>query len=317
MNRLERLSAILIHLQSKKIITASEMAERFNVSVRTVYRDINALIEAGVPVGAEAGTGYFLVDGYKLPPVMFTTQEATALIIAEKLIDYFPDRFTKTNFHDALFKIKAVLKGQQKDHIELLSENTRIFQGYGNPEQKEYIFLQEVQQAVVNKKAIEISYYVPSREQLTRREVEPLGICFYMNDWHLIAWCRMRNDYRDFRMDRIKAVKHLDENFINENPISIDEYFKTWFIKLDLSEVKISVSKEVASKISNSKYWYGFVKEEIKPDHFEMNFYNHDLVGFAKWLLTIGTEIQIITPPELKEIHRNLISELVKQFLNK
>ncbi len=314
MNRLERLSAILIHLQSKKVITAVEIAERFNISVRTVYRDINALIEAGVPVGAEAGIGYFLVEGYKLPPVMFTTQEATSLIIAEKLIDSFPDRFTKTYFQDALFKIKAVLKGQLKDHLELLSENMRVFHGNKNLEQKEYIYLQEIQLSIVNKKAIEISYYVPSREQLTKREVEPVGICFYMNDWHLIAWCRLRGDYRDFRMDRIKAVKQLDERFINENPITIDEYFKTWFIKLDLKEIRISISNEAAQKIVNTKYWYGFVKEEKEADFIIMDFYNHDLEGFAKWLLTIGVEIEIISPNELKEVHIKLIADLTNRF---
>ena len=315
MNRLERLSAILIHLQSKKVITAAEIAERFNISVRTVYRDINSLIEAGVPVGAEAGIGYFLVEGYKLPPVMFTTQEATSLIIAEKLIDSFPDRFTKTNFQDALFKIKAVLKGQQKDHIEILSENMRVFQGNKNLEQKEYIYLQEIQLSLVNKKAIEISYFVHSREQLTKREVEPVGICFYMNDWHLIAWCRLRGDYRDFRMDRIKAVKHLDENFINENPITIDEYFKTWFIKLDLIEIKIALTEEGAMKIVNTKYWYGFVKEEKTNELIKMDFYNHDLEGFAKWLLTLGAEIEIVIPEKLKEIHHLLIVKLANRFI--
>jgi len=106
MNRIDRLTAILIQLQTKRWITSTEIAARYEISQRTVYRDIRALEEAGVPIGSEAGKGYFLVDGYRLPPVMFTREEAGALLIAEKLVNKLTDRSVKKNFDSAIDKMQ-------------------------------------------------------------------------------------------------------------------------------------------------------------------------------------------------------------------
>ena len=98
MNRIDRVSAILIHLQTKKFVTAEEIANRFEISKRTIYRDLKALEEAGVPLGAEPGKGYYLVDGYHLPPVMFTHEEASAMLTAEKMVEKLTDRSVSENF---------------------------------------------------------------------------------------------------------------------------------------------------------------------------------------------------------------------------
>ena len=98
MNRIDRLHAILTHLQSKKKVTAQEMADRFNISLRTVYRDVKALDESGVPVIGEAGSGYTIMEGYRLPPVMFTQEEASALLLGAKLAEQFTDGSVKRHF---------------------------------------------------------------------------------------------------------------------------------------------------------------------------------------------------------------------------
>src|SRR6476660_10142584 len=105
MNRIDRVTAILIQLQSKKIVKAQDIAERFNISLRTVYRDIKTLEESGVPVIGEAGIGYSIMDGYRLPPVMFTKEEATAFLTAEKLIEKLTDPSSDENYKSAMFKI--------------------------------------------------------------------------------------------------------------------------------------------------------------------------------------------------------------------
>ena len=110
MNRLERISAILVKLQSRPVVTASEIAEQFGVSLRTVYRDIRALEESGIPVGGEAGVGYSLVDGFKLPPLMFNTEEALSFLVAEKLVSHQTDGDTYGLFRSGMDKIRAVLK---------------------------------------------------------------------------------------------------------------------------------------------------------------------------------------------------------------
>src|SRR5438046_1665971 len=106
MNRLDRLSAILIQLQSKKIVKAQEIADRFHISLRTVYRDINSLEEGGIPIIGEAGVGYSIMDGYRLPPVMFTKEEATAFLMAEKILEKYTDSYNANMYKSALYKIK-------------------------------------------------------------------------------------------------------------------------------------------------------------------------------------------------------------------
>src|ERR1700734_3133764 len=118
MNRIDRLHAILTHLQSKRKVTAQEMADRFNISLRTVYRDVKALDESGVPVIGEAGAGYTIMEGYRLPPVMFSREEASALILGAKLAERFTDGSVRKHFDAALFKIKAVLRSTDKEYVD-------------------------------------------------------------------------------------------------------------------------------------------------------------------------------------------------------
>ena len=120
MNRIDRLTAILIQLQTRRILPAREIARRYGISLRTVYRDIRALEDAGVPLGAEPGRGYFLAEGYHLPPVMFTQDEAGALLLGAKLIEKFSDSSTNRHFAGALDKIKAILGETDQDVLNQL-----------------------------------------------------------------------------------------------------------------------------------------------------------------------------------------------------
>ncbi|MGZ4000778.1 MAG: helix-turn-helix transcriptional regulator, partial [Mucilaginibacter sp.] len=118
MNRIDRISAILIQLQSRRVVKASDIAERFNISLRTVYRDIRTLEEAGIPLIGEAGVGYSIMDGYRLPPVMFTREEATAFLTAEKLMEKLTDPSSDENYKSAMYKIRSVLRMAEKDYLD-------------------------------------------------------------------------------------------------------------------------------------------------------------------------------------------------------
>lgn len=310
MNRIDRLSAIVIQLQSKKVVTAAEIAERFNISLRTVYRDIRALEEAGIPVGAEAGIGYFLDENYKLPPVMFTSQEAAAMIVAGKLIESFPDCGTQTAFESALYKIKSVLRPSQKDHVEALSESMRVFIPAAN-NAKEYSYLSDIQQALTLHQAIEIRYFAQYKNLEEQRCVLPIGLTYYMRDWHLIAWCQKRQDYRDFRVDRIKSLTTTDQTFNPARYLSLNAYLKQWHTTLDLIEIVLHMPSTTLKPVEGSKYWFGFVSETaISETAIEVIFYNHDLAGFAKWLLGLKPPLTVIKPPELRTIMTEYVSEL-------
>src|SRR6185312_10720614 len=126
MNRIDRLTAILIQLQSRRVVKAQDIAERFSISLRTVYRDIRTLEEAGIPLLGEAGVGYSIMDGYRLPPVMFTKEEATAFLTAEKLIEKLTDNTTGEHYRSAMYKIKSVLRSAEKDYLENLDANIHV-----------------------------------------------------------------------------------------------------------------------------------------------------------------------------------------------
>ena len=247
MNRIDRISAILIHLQTKKIVKASELSERFNISLRTVYRDMKALEEAGVPIGSEAGKGYYIVDGYHLPPVMFSNEEAISMLIGEKLINNLADKETKKNYNEAMFKIRSVLQDSEKDFLENLSPNIEILH---YKFQKDDVDIQRqlstIQKAIVEKKMVKIDYLSHYKKELVEgRFVEPIGLCYYSFTWHLIGYCKLRKDYRDFRLDRIKRITSTDRPYDPLKRKTIKEYLRAVASDRNLINITIHCKKRL------------------------------------------------------------------------
>lgn len=224
MNRVDRLFGILTLLQSKKYVPAEQIAGKFHISVRTVYRDIKALCGLGIPVSFEAAKGYFVVQGYFLPPVSFSTEEANALLLTESLVYGFTDKSIQTHYSSALGKVKAVLRGPQKEKLELLNETIRIQTPSCFTLNFEYLSL--LQNAIAGKTIIGIDYK-NTKEEVSQRKAEPIGLIFYAMSWHLIAWCHMRRDYRDFKVARILRLHNTDIPFTMPTHIGLDDYMKT------------------------------------------------------------------------------------------
>ncbi len=223
MNRIDRLFGILTLLQSKKYVTAEQLAQKFNISVRTVYRDIKALGEQGVPVSFEPPKGYFLVAGYFLPPVSFSSEEANALLLMESIVYGFSDKSIQTHYSNALHKIKAVLRGRQKEKLESLSSNIRL--QLPPCFQNNYKHLSILQNAISAKTILEI-VYTNNQQQTGWRQVEPIGLVFYALNWHLIAWCHKRHEYRDFRVSRIAELKSTDLPFRKMEHMALNDYMQ-------------------------------------------------------------------------------------------
>lgn len=209
--RLSRLTAILIQLQSKRLMTATELAEKYEVSVRTIYRDIRALEEAGVPILTEEGKGYTLSEGYRLPPVMFTEAEANALITAAKFISRNKDSSLVQHYNEAITKIKAILRYHDKDKAELLASRIAFFQNVKQETTSQYLSI--VQRAITHFQPLQIEYEAISTQLSTQRIIEPLGLYHTQENWILIAWCRLREAHREFRLDRIQDLRLLDTPF--------------------------------------------------------------------------------------------------------
>ncbi|WP_109853204.1 YafY family protein [Aquimarina sp. AU58] len=230
MKRLHRLTAILVKLQSKKVVQAAELANKFEVSLRTIYRDMQALTDAGVPIGAEAGTGYYLVDGYSLPPVMFTEKEANALLTASKIIKTNNDQSLINEYQEAIDKVIAVLKTTQKEKLKILEE--RVFT-YNRTAIHPSTSLSVIQQAITDFRVLEIQYTKASGEY-SKRLIEPLGAYFTNNTWIMIAHCRLRKDYREFRTDRIVNLIETQKLFSPKH-FSLEDYYKKRAEECDFS----------------------------------------------------------------------------------
>lgn len=313
MNRIDRLTAILIHLQSKKIVKAEEIADRFEISLRTVYRDVKALMEAGVPIGSEAGTGYFIVDGYHLPPVMFTQEEASAMLMAGKLVEKMTDQSVKKEFESALMKVKAVLNDSEKDHLEMLQSSVEVSR-MAHPEATKFPnnFLTDIQKALVHKEVLAMEYH-SSNNALTVREVEPIGIQFYSGSWHMIGWCRLRKGYRDFRADRIASLKSNGQKFDSHNHISLQEYIQSLVqANQELRKAIVIFDKSI---LKYRRFIYGFVAEEDLGDKIRLTFLMDNTNWLARWLLFFGDAVEIEQPEELKESMIDLVEELHNHYL--
>lgn len=223
--RLSRLTAILMQLQTKRLLTATNLADKFNVSTRTIYRDIRALEEAGVPIITDEGKGYSLMEGYKIPPVMFTEKEANALILAEQLVLKNKDTSFIKDYTEAIDKIKAVLRQSEKNKANLLADRTRFEQNINRERNSNNI--SDLQKALTNFFLVKIDYSNESSETSTRI-IEPFALISTTENWLLIAWCRLRQEFRYFRLDRIAKMQVLEEKF-EQHKMTLQEYFDKFY----------------------------------------------------------------------------------------
>jgi len=219
--RLSRLTAITTQLQAKSLVTATELAARFSVSVRTIYRDIRALESSGIPIYTEEGKGYRMAEGYRLPPIMFTENEANALVMVEQLVLHNKDSSLVKDYSDAIDKIKSSLNSESKAKVNLLSERTQFSQM--KMQEKNSDNLSTLQCALTNFFLIDIGY-TDEAGLLTQRRIEPFALLSTRNSWILVAWCRLRQDFRNFRLDRIQNLDLLSETFAPHD-MTLEDYF--------------------------------------------------------------------------------------------
>lgn len=300
MNRIDRLSAILIQLQSRRTIRAQDIADRFEISLRTVYRDIRSLEEAGIPIIGEAGVGYSLTDGYRLPPVMFTREEATAFITAEKLVVNLTDTANGNSYSNALYKIRAVLKSADKDYLENLDDRIEVLKAnhvspalhsHHNP-------LQTILNAIAGKNVMQLNYFAYYRQEHTLRLIEPVGVFYLDNYLHLIAYCREREAYRDFRFDRITAISTCLELYNDRHP-SLKDYLRDMFKEVKLEEVIIKVDQYAYPHLGQQKYYHGYVTETHLEDGIEVQFLTNSLAGFTRWFIAFADHAIVLQPEAL------------------
>lgn len=305
MNRTDRLVAMVLYLQGRRVVRAKELAEHFEVTERTVYRDIAALGEAGVPIAGEAGVGYTLLKGYHLPPVMFTAEEASSLFVGGELVKQFTDPSLHVPMTTALDKLRAVLPRESQDHVDRLVRGTLVMgRGFGpNQDPATQPMLLPVQQGVVQRRVLRMTYRGPARAEETQRDVEPLGVVFYGGAWYLVAWCRLRQELRHFRVDRIRRLELRSERFEARPDFNLAEHMRREEEPRNVVPARVWFAHAVQEKARRESYATLVPGKERDGGH-EFSLYTMSLEWMARWLLAFGSQAEAIEPPRLRELVR-------------
>lgn len=324
-------------LQTRSVVTARFLSEHFDVTERTIYRDIRTLENAGVPIGSEAGVGYFIQKGYRLPPVSFTLDEAAALLLGEKLLVASLDANSLQDFNQALNKIRAVIDRSDKDHLSALDADIEVYPtgshfpiDDGQPvtsgtaglvddsnstKQKSVLhsgdrWLRECRSVLLRRQVTEISYAALSSNEHTTRSIEPIGLFYYSWHWHLIAWCRLREGYRDFRLDRILAFTPQSEQYARRNRLTLQEYLNEQPGRDELQEVEILFGPKAERFVGEQRYMFGFVEEVRQEESVKMRFLTPVPEYMARWLLQYTDDIQVIKGESIRVALQELSAQL-------
>lgn len=254
MNRLDRISAILVQLQSRSVVRASDCAERFGVSLRTIYRDMRTLEGAGVPLCGDAGVGYSLIDGYRLPPLMFSPEEAIAMLTAEKLIERLTDSHNSAHFRSGMDKIRAVMRGVPRGYLESIDRSIEV---HHDSQAIRPGVLQTILRSIHAREILTMEYTRGDGSQSTRR-VEAVGMTYLHPRWYMAAWCHSRGEYRTFRLDRIDSLTGLGQTHSIDHPPFAElhlNFFKNHnTMKVNSIEIKTLESIEVISLTHKGDY---------------------------------------------------------------
>ncbi|MBB5634382.1 putative DNA-binding transcriptional regulator YafY [Pedobacter cryoconitis] len=297
--KFERIVHLFFLLQSRAVLTIEELVEKFEVTKRTIYRDLNILERAGVPIVHSPGAGYSIVDSFRLPPARFTEGEVLSVMIAEKIMRNHETESVRRNFGQVLTKIKSAFHSHQKNEILHLQDKLLIKEKF---DAKDYVpnIMDALLKSSVDKKLTRILYQNAQGDKPNLRTVEPIGVFNENGNWYLLAYCHSRSDYRNFRLDRIQKLDVLEKYFEKDHP-SINElnalYHSQYF-----TEITVSIDKKYAHFLSAERNNFGYVKETINGETVLMYFNckSHP-TSFVRWFLRFIDVGEIVEPVYLKE----------------
>lgn len=282
---------------------------RFNIGIRTVYRDIKALEDSGIPIAGDSRIGYSLVDGFKLPPLMFTQEEAIAFLSAQQLVDKFCDKSIQENYNLGIEKIRAVMRIAEKETI-IHANDTIGSLNFATPlVSDEQSWHQKIMDSIIRRKQIQLDYRTVGERDSSIRIVDPIGIFFSMANWYLIAFCNLKDDYRTFRFSRIQKITSLNVDITINHP-SLNSFLQKLKINQNLQEVILEVNKADYQQLDSQKYYYGLVSEKVKDNTIQLNFMIFSIECFARWYLSFADVASILSPINLKDRVREIAKNM-------
>lgn len=296
MNRVDRLMAYLLLFQSRGLLRAQDFAQEFEISERTVYRDIQALSEVGVPIVAMPGEGYRLMEGYYLPPISFSADEARSLHLAISMLAGLATAGpTQTAALSALEKIRAVLPAATLRQVEVLQAIVHFYafpEGRLNFDDKTLLTLQE---AIHQRRVVHLRYHALTTNEVTERDVEPLELAFVDKTWLLSAYCRLRQGQRGFRLDRIDRLAVCDEHFTPRETTYIGESRSRGEPFILIVRFDSAIVRWV-----KERQHFTWVEEQITPNGTLMTYRLRAFGQIEGWLLSWGDKMEVVEPAALR-----------------
>ncbi|MGZ9585864.1 helix-turn-helix transcriptional regulator [Paenibacillus marinisediminis] len=315
MNKTDRLLAIVLELQRKKLVRAEDLAATFETSVRTIYRDIQALCEAGVPVVGAPGQGYSLMEGYFLPPIRFTPEEAVTLLIGTDFIEQRFDVGYSMRALSSRNKIEAILPDNVRQEALRIRQTMRLI----SPSKEtvpgtEKIYMEAIRSAILQRRKLNFQYLksVPegngSRHSI--RTIAPYGLVFVQSSWTLIAWCELRNEIRHFRLSRMTDLTVLEESFEVPSDFHLENYRPADDRHLI---VRILVNPDIAGKVIESNNYYMEAAEE-REDGLHVILRVRRPEEILHWVLSWGSNVVVLEPEYFRDHIQNEIDNMLKRY---
>ena len=315
MNKTDRLLAIVLELQRKDVVRAGDLATKFETSVRTIYRDIQALCEAGVPIIGAPGTGYSLMEGYFLPPICFTVPEAVSLLIGTDFIEQRFDDDYRVKAQDVRGKIEAILPEsvlnetfRVRKTMRLLTSDKQVNQSM----EKEY--LEKIRRAILEERKIGFHYSKrlanSEGKRHSVRTVAPYGLVLVEGSWMLVAKCDLRQEIRHFRLSRMTELIDLKERF--ELPMNFNLIKYTPLDDRHLL-VRIRFNYEIADKVKESNYHY-IEGMEDHQDGFHVVLRVRQLDEVLQWVLGWGADAIVLEPKSFQNRIREEAQKILKRY---
>jgi predicted DNA-binding transcriptional regulator YafY len=304
----DRLLSIVIHLLNHDTVSAAKLAERFEVSKRTILRDIEQISSAGIPIKSLSGVngGYSIMEGYKIDGRLINTEDQSSIITALK---GFHSAYDNSRYNGVLEKLSSILPRQKDQHIFL------DFGASGENDETQ-IKLKTLEKGISDKKAVQISY-VNAQGYCSSRVVEPIALNYRWYGWYLLAFCQTKQDYRVFKLVRNRELEATRISFTKEHcdpAVLLEQAFQ----ENEHRELAITLLCKAEVRVQVSEYLAGDIVETLENGDFIMRIYvlEEERMWFAM-LLSFGNKVTVLEPEELKsrliENAENILTLYIKQ----
>lgn len=308
-----RMKLILMLQNAKKKITVDDLADTFDVSRRTIFRDFNVLSELNVPVTWDEYSGYGVIPGYKVPPLMFTSKELATIMVGLNFVKSQVDQNLVNDAKGVELKIKDVLPEDLKTFMESLDNRTIVdpFLHFGF-EKKEGGSWYLISSAISQNKTIDFSYTSISDDNTTSRKIDPYLLVFYRDHWNVIGYSHKREAIRNFVLNRMEKVKITDENFVPNQEMDAEALIFNSNKSGQIVEVLVD---EAADKAFRANLPTKIFKQKpVSDKKIKLSFKFENLDYINEWLLQFGDKVEIHSPKELKEKRKSTLENMLIQL---